>query len=175
MKTFCIVYGFAEGPITAKKLIKLLEKKGLQLSQSKNADLIIAHSGGCFLVPNDCKASNIILVNPTIWPNRSLFNSFMARKDKIISLTSLWYAFAKPTANLQMLRRRKLENLPIDSVRNVIIIRNTNDTYFSPEIMNMLVDKDVDAKVVAGDHDAIWSKPTIIEDLLNQASLYQKV
>jgi len=64
--TVAIIYGFAEGPFMARKLRRVLSQQGFNYTENvAEADLIIAHSGGCLLVPKKAKASAVLLVAPT--------------------------------------------------------------------------------------------------------------
>jgi hypothetical protein len=61
----CILYGTAEGPTHSRTLRQLLEHKGFRITEDpRTADIILAHSGGYFLIPADTRDKIILLVGP---------------------------------------------------------------------------------------------------------------
>jgi len=74
--TVCILYGFCEGPLEAIRFRRLLRAAGYQITTSSaTADIIIGHSGGCFLVPEHPAAKLIIQIGIPYWPGRSILKS----------------------------------------------------------------------------------------------------
>jgi hypothetical protein len=68
MPTVCIIYGFCEGPRTGERLQQALIAKGFKpIPNPDQADLIITHSGGAQLLPENVSAKQIIQVGP-YWP-----------------------------------------------------------------------------------------------------------
>jgi len=64
----CILYGIFEGSWHGKRLRLALSNQGFGISDnSSEADIIIAHSGGCLLIPTDAKARLILLVGLPYW------------------------------------------------------------------------------------------------------------
>src|SRR4051812_17865495 len=78
MKTVAIIYGWAEGSWQSKRFARELEKRGLRLTRDvQNADVIVAHSSGCYLVPKEIRAELILLIGLPYWPERSLAAGIM--------------------------------------------------------------------------------------------------
>ena len=58
-----IVYGWAEGPWEAKQFIQQVKISGYEVTQDLvSADILIAHSLGCFLIPANSRAKLILLI-----------------------------------------------------------------------------------------------------------------
>jgi hypothetical protein len=59
-KTYSIYYGFSKSKLNAKGLREVLKKTGYDESDTLDtADIIIAHSGGCYLIPKKrCAKTN---------------------------------------------------------------------------------------------------------------------
>src|SRR5688572_18120710 len=58
-----IIYGWAEGHWHGHRLRKELKAAGLEYSHDPaNADVIIAHSGGCYMLPDNSQANLVMLV-----------------------------------------------------------------------------------------------------------------
>src|SRR5205814_9737296 len=64
---------FCEGKRLAGELKKAIEQGGFVLvPDACDADIVIAHSAGCFLVPNDTRATLVVLIGLTFWPGKTL-------------------------------------------------------------------------------------------------------
>jgi hypothetical protein len=51
-ESVCIIYGLNEGAAMGRKLVRALKEAGFTITDdSAGADIILAHSGGCYLVP----------------------------------------------------------------------------------------------------------------------------
>lgn len=63
MKTVALIHGFAGGKWHTKTFVKELEKAGLKVvGDTSGADVIIAHSTGCYIIPREPKAKLIFLI-----------------------------------------------------------------------------------------------------------------
>jgi hypothetical protein len=72
MKVF-IAYGWPEGQWHGKQLRNDLIDCNYQITYSpEEADIIIAHSAGCYLLPNSLRAKLILLIGLPNWPNKPL-------------------------------------------------------------------------------------------------------
>jgi hypothetical protein len=158
MKTFAIVYGFAEGDYHARKFIAACSTAGLERTSPSNADIIFAHSGGCFVVPSN-PHNTTILVGVSPWKDISTF-ACLAKKirtDRPTAAELFWHAcyiFAKPLHAYRMLVNKTL----IGST-NVIVICNKNDPYFPKEKAKLLESQGYKVTSFLGGHDDIWHNP----------------
>ena len=70
--TICLLYGFGEGPWHGRQIQPALESAGFTVTTDvRAANIILAHSAGCFDVPQDVSAARVILVGPPFWPGKS--------------------------------------------------------------------------------------------------------
>ena len=184
MKSVAIVHGWAEGPWQSKRLRKHLSQKGFQYTkQGNSADVVITHSFGCYLVPKKSKASLIVLINPAYWPGRTLATSAIKKQKEDLMNTHRhsglmwwaskllhngWYILSKPRLSYYLFSHHKPQNIPRpQKARKVVIVRNSNDTFCPPNILDLLKEED-GYKLVKfnGGHDDCWMNPEPYIDLL---------
>lgn len=78
MPTVCILYGFCEGPRVSKRFRAMLAKASYTvISDPAQADIIIGHSGGCFSLPEQLRAKQIVQIGIVYWPGRSILSSLL--------------------------------------------------------------------------------------------------
>jgi hypothetical protein len=177
--TAAILYGFAEGPALAPRLIEALSRQAIVLAADPaHADLIIVHSGGIFELPPNIGDKTILLVAPSyghghaaismlvalkIWLD---FKSLIIRgefgiwaKKIIINLTYIPRQL-KRTAKMYAAIRRRTEILPELHARQVIVVKYTDDPWSS------LIGLEETTKhpnytfiELAGSHDELWIHP----------------
>ena len=167
-KTVAIIYGWSEGPRHGKKLVRALSREGFEVIKNLHkADVILAHSGGCFLVPAQHKASVTFLVGLPHWPNRHPLKSVLEKIKKENpsrelarrTLLNTYYYFAKPLARSRMKKAWKLNKMPPASDA-VILVRNSNDAFLHPEQSKLLAQNFGWEHVeLPGGHDDIWQNP----------------
>ncbi|MFO0882295.1 MAG: hypothetical protein U0491_02495 [Candidatus Saccharimonadales bacterium] len=154
-KSYAIIYGFAEGPYQARMFAAVAKEYGLKQTKVSQAEIIFAHSGGCFLIPTDSNAI-IVHVNPTIWPQRSIVSSLIRRfPPKKVSLISglfrLYYAL-DVTHAIRMVKARAMRL----NGSKCLIVRNSQDTYLSYEVFISFGQQKIEFD---GGHDDIWQNP----------------
>jgi hypothetical protein len=72
-----IIYGFAEGQWLGRRLRRELTAAGYAMAESADkADVIIAHSGGCYLAPAASADQIVFHIGYTYWPGKPLRTSF---------------------------------------------------------------------------------------------------
>src|SRR4051812_13441361 len=134
-----IIYGWAEGSWQSRLFTDELTKRGLVLTKNVGeADVIIAHSSGCYLIPHDITAKLILLIGLPHWPGRSvasgIIHKLMAemkhhRRDRSLAwwlnklAHNIWYIVTRPQATYYGLTRHKPENLPDAKNRKVLLVR----------------------------------------------------
>jgi hypothetical protein len=65
--TYAIVYGFISGPGLGRQLRDLLNSAGLTETPDINkADVLVAHSAGCLLIPAEARPKLVIYVGATL-------------------------------------------------------------------------------------------------------------
>ena len=176
--TVFIIYGFAEGPWQGRLFRRQLGKYGwVTIDEVENADIVIAHSGGCFYLPEPRKDQLTVLINPPYWPDKSLLRS---------GLESAWHNFAvllkaevptgfwlkktawnafyvivgiRKTLLIAVNARRRKFYLALKQCE-VLLIRSEHDPWLSPDTPQLLRGK---ARIIwrkaPGWHDHCWLYP----------------
>lgn len=156
------------------------EKAGFEfVSDPSSADIIFAHSGGCFLIPPESNASIVVLVGLPYWPGRSrilatIIKTWRDYKQSIHQQTlGAWsikllyhmlYAFKLMYA-WQMARQQTI-NSPWNGSQRQVIIRNRHDAYCSPEVLGAPFNGPRTFISFPGEHDDCWSNPKAYLDML---------
>jgi hypothetical protein len=65
--TFSILYGIGEGPLIGRRMRRELRHRGLTETDPSQADLIITHSAGIYLLPGKTRAKLLIHLNCTTY------------------------------------------------------------------------------------------------------------
>ncbi|HEU4985306.1 MAG TPA: hypothetical protein VFT58_06660 [Nitrososphaera sp.] len=61
-----IAHGFAEGPQISQRLAAALRDNGINTTKDpKEADIVVAHSSGCFEIPKTFKGKTVLLAGPS--------------------------------------------------------------------------------------------------------------
>ncbi len=183
MKTIAIVYGWAEGPWQARLFKKELAKRGYKITNEvSSADIVFAHSSGCYLLPGNIEHKTIFLVGLPYWPGRniatSLFYKLISeikyhRKDKSILwwlskiLHNIWYILSRPKVTYYSWKQRSKQYLPSGLHNKVTIVRPGDDTMCHPDVMDILKSaKKYNFLELPGAHDDCWIKPKQYVQLL---------
>lgn len=176
MKSVAIIYGFAEGKWQGRLMRLALAEVGYRLENNPTlADVIIAHSGGCLILPNSKKQQEIILIDPPYWPGRpmlkSLFSQLLSdptwRKQngqlgywlqKL--LWNTYYIFRHPIRNLKMyVPSHKVRLFEILPQQEITIVRNQGDPWCSPETKSRAAKNNIPFYELPGTHDDCWLNP----------------
>ncbi len=184
MKTVAVIEGFAGGPYLSRTLRRDLVGAGFELIKNKaEANVIIAHSGGCYDLPPASNAQLFMLINPPYWPNKSIVSRWIrkegadtkrVRRDygfRYLLKLKVWegiYIFLKPSYALLALRDMSLTGL-LDHIRErkIILIRNHMDYFCTPAIKEELTSyKNVKYVELPGEHDDYYTNPKPYIDLL---------
>lgn len=143
------------------------------------AEFVIAHSGGCLLVPDDLPASKVILIGPVYWPGRSIFRSTVEKnvndfiKHRQNHQTRRWakkvrwnlYYFWNIPRNVAMLRA--LKNSRSWNARNITVVRNAEDRFCTPNLKSLPFTHGAYFVKLPGQHDDLWSYPERYTNLLH--------
>src|SRR5262249_25082501 len=149
-RTVCLLYGFCEGPRLAGRMLRALDKAGFAVVDDPyQAEIVIGHSGGCLLVPDDLPAHGIFQIGPPYWPGHWVLRSLIEknvndfknhRQDR---MTRQWadkfrwnlYYFWNMPRNFAMLRA--LEDSPSWRGRRVTVVRNREDSFCTPDLKSL--------------------------------------
>ena len=145
----------------------------------RNADIIVAHSGGCFLLPDDLEGKLIFQIGLPYWPGkpwlvatwqkvRLELQVYRGRKQLrswvIKWLQHIRYAFNVP-AFWRMVRNRDTDK-PWNNAYRQVIVRNRDDAYSSPSLLDIIFRGPRVFISLPGGHDDIWQNPKPYVDLL---------
>jgi hypothetical protein len=184
MKTVAILEGWAGGPKLTTKLRKELAVKGFAVSNNLiNADIVVAHSTGCYMLPRDIKAKLLIFIDPPYWPGRSivgrwidllksdtslLFNGLTLFDFLVKKFWETFYIFAKPSFTWSVIKNQsQLGFLDKHKGMRLVLVRNKDDQFCSPQIKARLsAYNNVRYKELPGDHEDYYSNPAPYIDLI---------
>jgi len=185
-QTVSILHGWAGGKWHTKEFVKSLKDAGFLISGNpSSADIIIAHSTGCYRLPTASKASLIVLMGPPYWPNKSIFKRLLNKKHHDNKLSAqkvsrgyvfkktLWeaiYVFAKPSYTAVALRNhRNLSSLENIMNKKILLIRNSDDCFCSSEIHQAAKKyPNIRYLQLAGAHDDFYLNHAPYVDLIKQ-------
>ncbi len=178
--TYALVYGFLEGPWHGQSLRAELEKRGLKPAPAKSADIVVAHSGGCYFVPES--VTNVLLIDPPYWPKKSLIKSLgqniyqnTAERTQEGNLGLLiagqfwWMAYAVIRFPYNVRLGWRASNKPFynSAKGKVAIIRNRNSVFCSTEIKKVRAQgRTFSFYEFGGDHNDVYVHPEAYADLI---------
>lgn len=196
LQTVAIIPGFAEGAWHTSKLQKSLEQIGYTfVSQSQDADIIVAHSAGCFYIPERTPGQLLILVGPPYWPGKSGGTATMEKFRGDIRAAwqshTVWFLVRKTGWNLfYALRdiartRHIIKTAPEHNFHTalsghaVAVIRNDNDAYLTPKLTETLPDEEYfNFYHLPGGHDDVWQYPELhaatIDEIIRDFATIQR-
>lgn len=170
--TVAIVYGFAEGKWHGRKLRRELSNAGFRFTHDlQAADIVIAHSAGCYLLPPDMNARLIVHSGYTYWSGRKLLDSLLQNLRLEYQQHGFIKWFVRCTINdLYMLnlshtirtvrgwpnRVQFLKNL--QTTRHVFIC-SRHDPYCQPRQLMQHTRQEHTYISTAGNHNALWDDP----------------
>lgn len=188
MNTVAVVEGWAGGPKLSRKFRQQLTEKGFRISKNlKDADVIFAHSTGCYLLPANTKAKLIIAMDPPYWPGRAIMGRWLdlMRTDTTLlksgagasgfiskKLWETYYILTRPRFSWSVLTNQSdLSFLPKHQNTKIILLRNKNDEFCSPVIAERIKEyKNVRYIEVAGNHEDYYIHPKPYIELLVKES-----
>lgn len=187
MQTVAVIHGWAEGKWQSRRFVEGLAKKGLQFTDDAHrADVIVAHSSGCYLVPRDNRAQLIVLIGLPYWPGRNYVSSVIEKLGKEIAhhrrhrgfgwwlgklAHNCWYIVSRPQATYYGLTRHSVANLPDagGTGAKVVFVRPNDDTFCHPDIGKLIGRKPgYEFVELPGAHDDCWMEPEPYLDLLER-------
>lgn len=185
-KTIAIIHGWAEGNRLSKRLADTLRRRGFTISDNPAAaDIVFAHSLGCYLVPSDTKAKVVLLVGVPSGPASLLPVALIRklareiahhRKHKELGwwgkklAYGAWCAVTKPSNMYYLFARRNLQNLPVGEGRRVVAVRPLHDPFVADNISDIVRQKGYGYREVNGQHDDCWLDPEVYASVIEDES-----
>lgn len=164
-----IIYGWSEGPWQGKLLRRSLHTAGYSITKDiETADILIAHSGGCYTLPDKTTARLILLVGLPFHPSQHPLVSLREKLRHEIkdwwwlkkTIHNMYYLLTRPLTWFRMWRAWKQTNLPTHENIEVIAIRNDQDNFMHPlDSVKLIEQKGWRLKKLRGHHDDIWRNP----------------
>jgi len=175
MKQIHIVPGWSEGKWHYKQLAKEFGNEFALTSNTREADIVFAHSSGCYSLPEN-NAKLIVLLDPPYWPGKSIFSRIVRhvildapkqirryglKRWLNLRFYNLIYAITRPWEHIKIWRSLR-QTLKISSKSSIIIIRNKDDAYCGPQLEALA--KISKARFVEheGLHEDCWMFPKAI-------------
>jgi len=179
-----IQYGIFAGEGNGIRLRKALRAAGYEVVKTADqADIIIAHSAGCFWLPEAHSHQKLMLIDPPYWPSKTIrerarsrsrnnlryrrfgysFRYWMAR-----NLWGAYYAIRDYRRTMRIVRHAPAYDLSaIVHNRTVLLVRNEHDDWLTPDL-DELEASNPKLKVahIPGDHDHITHHPEVYVRLL---------
>jgi hypothetical protein len=181
MTTVCIIPGFAEGWHTSWRLRRALERRGFVVSKNPQiADVLIAHSGGCFIVPESHNAKLILLVGLPYWPGKSLLTCIIQKNNMALKtairekqlgafLRKLpWHALymSNLPRNVQMLGGHKSGAVWRTKSAKTVLLRNRYDANCTDNPREFKFQHDAALLSLPYEHDDCWDHPELYADVV---------
>jgi len=168
--TFAVCYGFMEGVGHSRRLRKLLVKAGFRPSPVTEADIIIAHSAGCVLIPANAKPKLVVytgmplaLARPqSTWVKATLprIKDGNLRRELLARLNNTYYGLRHVKRNLGIMRDPKIAKPVIFPKAQTVFIANRYDPWPKGPELDKLVAKQPWAFIsLPGTHESLWKEP----------------
>ncbi len=183
--TYAILYGFSENQHHAKEMEQFLQKDGfIKTTDAARADVVIAHSAGCYMLPGDMHAKLVVLIGVPMnkdkvrktffkaWRNDNVYqrqNKQFSKKLKLLSHNTATVIFhpAKQRTLVKLVATVNHEPPHID-VPELIVINNRDDPWPEPLLARQYTDTYRASFVsLPGGHDHIWQAPEEYVAIIN--------
>jgi hypothetical protein len=177
-RTFAFCFGFMEGKGHSRQLRKLLLKAGFQLAPLTQADIIIAHSAGCALIPKQATPKLVIytgmpliLARPkSTWVKVSLprRKDGSLRHGLIIRVRNSYYTVRHIKRNVGIMRDPRIAQPVIFPKVQSVFIANRHDPWPKGAELNRLIDEQPWAFLsLPGAHENLWHEPERYIPIIN--------
>lgn len=174
-----ISYGLSGGPAHARKISKLLRQAGY--TPTKNfidADVVIAHSAGCWLIPDTARPKMVVYIGMPLAqarPRRTWMTANTASfiKGNVLRNTqtrfkNTYYWLRQPVRNVNIVRNAKIARPVILPGVPAVFISNRHDPWPKSERLQTHLDtKDWAFISLPGTHDDIWEHPERYVAIIN--------
>jgi hypothetical protein len=169
--SFAISYGLAGGMGHGRKITKLLKEAGWeQAKQVSEADIIIAHSAGCWLIPLSAQPKLVVYVGMPLaqssprrtWAatNRLAFQKAGIKNSLKVRIKGSYYYLREPRRNWGIIRRARTGQPVIFSKAQSVFIANRHDPWTQSETLQTYLDNRDWAFInLPGPHGDMWHHP----------------
>jgi len=182
--TYAIKYGFLGGPLVSRKFEELMKDAAFDSSQaSEDADIIIAHSAGCWDLKQIKNAKILLMIgmplrNPSpktsFQVNRARTKEYFFNKHLVngaqMSLLNTYYAITQPRRNLDIVKNAKnyQNSISIPDTKQIVFIANKNDPWphLDSKLQELMDSYNWTFIHLPGSHDDIWEHPERYVDII---------
>lgn len=166
--SFAFSYGLVGGPLHARRFKKLMQKAGfVHTKYTQKADIIIAHSAGCWLIPPDSTPKLVIYVGMPLAQrqplqtlraaNQAKLNHNDFRQGFIKRSKSTFYGIIQPRRNLKIIKMSKLAEPVIFDKAPVVFIANSDDPWpDDTKLEHYMLTHPWAFMGLVGAHDDVW-------------------
>lgn len=189
--TFALSYGFVEGAAHGRKISRMLKKAGFEPAKSlAKADVIIAHSAGCWLLPENAKPQLMIYIGmplpltsaQKLWLKANWMNikSFLAKGHVLkmfrVAALNTYYALRHTRRTIDIIQGVKTAKPTVFKGALTIFIANQHDPWpHSAKLSDYIEREDWTFLSLPGAHNNIWIHPAYYVDIIkNYAELLAK-
>lgn len=153
----------------------MLKAGGYEVTEdSRQADIVAAHSGGCYMLPQDIQFATVMFIDPTYWPKKSVLGRAFTKNKLDIAHTrrqfgtfftirklvyGVGYALRQPKRAYRMYLAAAHNQLPILEAERVIIVRNQHDPWCTPTFHEVFTHPHATFISFPSEHDDIWEHP----------------
>ena len=173
-----IEHGLYEGSFFSRSLRKLLVDRGHTITNTRDAELIIAHSGGWLMLnSSNLVDKKVALIDPAYRDEKSLHAKSLSRFRydfrhmrlsafpgylfrRLLNIGYLVGRFSRWLIMANHYNNKDLATL-IDHP-GLIIVRVSDSSWFNPRLMANARD----VRLQPGDHDVCWHRPDELADIL---------
>ncbi len=184
-KTVAFIYGFTEGEWHGKRFRRLLRERGYEVVYKlSEADVIIAHSGGVYRLPDKLQpGQRLVLIDPPYWPERPVrLRAVRMVAHMVWSVRpgnapfyqlhkTAWnfrYLVHHAELNRAMVRRANTYDLEQEITHpGTVLVHNATDPWLTPDLDGLqLINPSLRIVHIAGGHDDCWVHPERYINLL---------
>lgn len=176
--SFAISYGLVGGPLHSKGLRKQMAKAGFNPASLREADIIIAHSAGCWLMPKNAKPKIVLYIGmplasskPTeTWRKavKSGYKNNSFKRNLKGSSKNAFYGITQPRRNLNIICSASNSKPAIIKGAASIFVANKHDPWPTGENLVKVVNNHDWAFIgLGGSHDDIWDHPDHYVEVIN--------
>jgi hypothetical protein len=161
----------------ASKFRRELEVAGFAITRDAvHADVIVAHSGGCFVLPKTYQAKLVLVVGLPCWPGKSTLQTLcqkiwldMHSHEHTAAewlVKTFWNSlyFWNMLYNYQMWRGQ--QRGAHRTITNAVLVRNKDDATCTPDYTHFRFKHTPPLVSFAGQHDDLWHHPRKYIDLI---------
>jgi hypothetical protein len=175
--SYYISYGFINGRAHGKQLRQKLAAAGLrETKNAASADILIAHSAGCWRLPKTHSAQLIMLIGMPLQrgsttrkfleASKGNWQTFAANghttRELRVLFYSLIYMLRQPRRNITIAKttQRRQQPVPDFAPARVVFVMNRHDPWpKSPELDELLESMPFAYVGLPDSHDNIWEHP----------------